>query len=162
MALVKGRNAYADVADGDAYNGEHPFGAAWEAFTPAQKAARLILATRLLDENFDWDGVASRLEQPLSWPRLGLLTRQLAVNPSGLIPELIRDATSEFARLLDEDTTADNVIEDLKVRSVTGAAFGSGVVRKVVPSAVVDIIPVEWYSSVRGHTEFDSMQLRRR
>ena len=161
MALVKGRNAYADVADADAYNGDHPFGEAWEAFTPAQKAARLILATRLLDENFEWEGVASQLKQPLSWPRLGLLTRQLAVLRSETIPELIRDATCEFARVLAEDTTADNVIEDLKVRSVTGAAFGA-VVRKVVPSSVVDIIPVEWYSSVRGHTEFDSMQLRRR
>ena len=161
MALVKGTNAYADVAEADLYNGDHPFGGAWAAFTPEQKAARLILATRLLDENFEWHGVASRLEQPVSWPRLGLLTRQLAVLPSETIPDLIRDATSELARVLEEDTTADNVIEDLKVRSVTGAAFGD-VVRKVIPSAVVDLIPVEWYSAVRGHTEFDSMQLRRR
>ena len=161
MALVKGQNAYADVEDGDAYNGDHPFGASWAALTPEQKAARLILATRLLDENFDWSGVASELQQPLSWPRLGLLTRQLAVLRSELIPDIIRDATCEFARLLEEDTTADNVIEDLKVRSVTGAAFSPGVIRKVVPSSVVDIIPVSWYGSVRGHTEFESLELRR-
>ena len=49
-------NAYADVADGDAYHAGHLYATAWTAATADQKAVALVMATRLIDAEYQFNG----------------------------------------------------------------------------------------------------------
>lgn len=160
MALQLGVDTLATVERADTYNAAHPWGSSWAPRETPDKEARLRLVSRLATQLIDWRGVAAVLSQPLAFPRQGLLTRQGAVIAGDEYPDELQDAVCEWARIIEEEDTDDNVIEDLQVRSVTGAAFGD-VVRKVVPSVVLDILPPGWYRSAKGHREMESVQLRR-
>jgi hypothetical protein len=93
-------NSYTTVEEADAYHEAHLYASTWTAASPEQKAAALIWATRLLDEQCDWDGTKATNEQALRWPRGG------AVDADGIpfdideIPPALKAATAEFARLL--------------------------------------------------------------
>ena len=70
MALVKGTNAYAEVAEADAYFQDRFGGSAWSALDDTQKSQVLITATGLLD-NLVWTGTALSEDQLLAFPRVG-------------------------------------------------------------------------------------------
>ena len=50
-------NAYANAADGDAYHDGHLYATAWTAATLANKEKALVMATRLIDAEFQFNGV---------------------------------------------------------------------------------------------------------
>lgn len=52
-------NSYASVADGDAYHAGHLYATAWTAATADQKAIALVMATRLIDAEYQFRGVKS-------------------------------------------------------------------------------------------------------
>ena len=62
-------NSYASVADGDVYFEGHLYASAWTAATPTTKAAALVMATRLVDSQFQFNGYRAHEEQALQWPR---------------------------------------------------------------------------------------------
>jgi hypothetical protein len=62
-------NSYADVADGDAHFAGHLYASAWTAATSDRKAAALVMATRLLDSQFQFNGSRTSTSQALQWPR---------------------------------------------------------------------------------------------
>ena len=62
-------NSYAAVADGDAYFEGHLYASAWTAATSGTKAAALVMATRLVDSQFQFNGYRAHEEQSLQWPR---------------------------------------------------------------------------------------------
>jgi len=62
-------NSYASVADGDEYHDGHLYATAWTAAVANQKAAALIMATRLIDAEFQFGGVRAIYAQALQWPR---------------------------------------------------------------------------------------------
>lgn len=70
MALVKGTNSFADVADFDAFFGDRLDVAAATSATPVDKAAALITATDILNE-LSWTGVVVDSNQLLAFPRNG-------------------------------------------------------------------------------------------
>ena len=161
MAIEKGTDSYATVAEADAYHAGLPFNAAWAPLELPRKEQLLRLATRLIDENFEWYGSPVLISQPLAWPRFGLLTRQWQVVTGEEIPGLIVSATAEFAlRLHTEDRTGEQVLEELQIRSASGTQFGD-VQRRVIPSAVRDIIPSEWVEHVRGFYDLGVVELMR-
>ena len=49
-------NSYADVTDGDAYHDGHLYATAWTGATADSKAAALVMATRLIDSQFQFNG----------------------------------------------------------------------------------------------------------
>jgi hypothetical protein len=49
-------NSYADVADGDSYHDGHLYASAWTGATADKKAAGLVMATRLIDSQFQFNG----------------------------------------------------------------------------------------------------------
>ena len=49
-------NSYADVTDGDAYHDGHLYATAWTGATVDRKAAALVMATRLIDSQFQFNG----------------------------------------------------------------------------------------------------------
>ncbi len=62
-------NSYADVAEGDAYFEGHLYASAWTAATADTKAAALVMATRLVDSQFQFNGYRAHEAQALQWPR---------------------------------------------------------------------------------------------
>ena len=62
-------NSYATVAEGDAYFDAHLYPSAWTAATATTKAAALVMATRLVDSQYQFNGFRAHDTQALQWPR---------------------------------------------------------------------------------------------
>src|SRR5512142_2314370 len=110
-------NSYADVADGDAYFEGHLYATAWTGATADAKAAALVMATRLVDAQFQFRGFRSHSEQALQWPRTecpepdrgggGWGVRSPECVDAGVVPAAVWEPTCELAReLLIADRTA--------------------------------------------------------
>lgn len=93
-------NSYCTVPEADTYHASHLYPDVWNDADPEQKVNGLITATRLLDENIQWFGFQRTVGQRLAWPRVGATYRSGYAIPTTVIPEPIRNATAEFARLL--------------------------------------------------------------
>src|ERR1039458_2568134 len=113
-------NSYADVADGDSYHDGHLYASAWTAAISSRKAAALVMATRVIDSQFQFNGSRTSSSQALQWPRAecpdpdkGLVTLS-ALLPIlsnfvdyDTVPAAVVQATCEMAReLLLVDRTA--------------------------------------------------------
>lgn len=149
-------NSYVTVAEADAYHVARPTttSAKWNAATADDKAAAVVTATELLDSAIQWTGAAVDPEQPLAWPRTGMVSRNGASIPDDEFPRDLKRATSEFARqVLAGNRLADNDvaragITDLKVGSISLSfkedQVASGV-PAVVPDAILIMLPASWY-----------------
>src|SRR5437870_961513 len=62
-------NSYANAADGDAYFDGHLYAGAWTAATTANKEKALVMATRLIDSQYQFNGFRAHETQALQWPR---------------------------------------------------------------------------------------------
>ncbi len=125
-------NSYAGVGDGDAYFEGHLYANAWTAATEATKGAALVMATRLVDSQFQFNGYRAHETQALQWPRercpdpdRNLVTSTplspVLTNfvPSDLVPKGVADAVCEMAReLLIADRTAAPAGEGLSYQNV--------------------------------------------
>ena len=128
-------NSYASAADGDAYHDGHLYAATWTAATTGGKEKALVMATRLIDGLFQFDGFKRLSAQALQWPRRecrdpdienGVVPGLLLVRGPFLdetkVPVLVVNATCELARaLLIEDRTDDPDGEGLSSMSVVGS-----------------------------------------
>jgi hypothetical protein len=63
-------NSYADVADGDAYHAGHLYGTAWKTANDDTKSAALVMASRLIDAEYQFGGWKAISGQALQWPRM--------------------------------------------------------------------------------------------
>jgi hypothetical protein len=136
-------NSYADVADADIYFDGHLYASAWTGATADKKAAALVMATRLIDAEYQFNGFRAHDNQALQWPRekcpdpdaslvsvsvLGWVGDNF-VEPD-LVPAAVVQAACEMAReLLIADRTASPAGEGLdSVASAhaTHAASGTG------------------------------------
>ncbi len=131
-------NAYANVADGDAYHAGHLYASAWTAATADNKAVALVMASRLIDAEYQFGGVKSADSQALQWPRyrcpdpdrdatLGVSLLLTSGNwvPENLVPKAVIQAACELAReLLIADRTAAPAGEGLKYYNNAGVQTG--------------------------------------
>ena len=113
-------NSYAAAADCDAYHDGHLYATAWTAATQARREAALVMATRLIDSQFQFNGSRTNASQALQWPRAecpdpdkGLVTLSALLPilsnfvPYDSVPAAVVQATCEMAReLLIVDRTA--------------------------------------------------------
>lgn len=134
-------NAYATLAEANAYHEAHAHGSAWRTALVETRQRALLTATRLIDQHFVWSGYPTTSAQVLAWPRGGLRDPNGNTLDSGSIPTRVKEATCEFARqLLAEDRTADSEIEAKGLRSLTvgsiAMTFDGAVRGKVIPDAV--------------------------
>ncbi len=127
-------NAYADVAEGDAYHEGHLYATDWTGASGAVKAAALVMATRLIDAYYQFRGFKAHEAQALQWPRefardddalsspsLSVLTPRDEYFASNIVPKLLRDATIEAAREFIKANRADDPDgEGLASISLTG------------------------------------------
>ena len=121
-------NSYADVADGNAYHDAHLYASAWTAATNDQKAIALVMASRLIDAEYQFLGTRTNVVQGLQWPRakcpepdnIHVPLAVLLPIPSDYVrydsvPKAMVQATCEMAReLLITDRTAAPLGEGLK------------------------------------------------
>ena len=109
-------NAYANAADADAYHEGHLYATAWVGATAEQKDAALVMATRLIDAEYQFGGVKATFAQALQWPRAECRSPDDEDElPSNAVPKAVLDATCEQAReLLIVDRTATPEGEGLK------------------------------------------------
>jgi hypothetical protein len=142
-------NAYADVADGDAYHDGHLYASAWTGATTDSKAAALVMATRVIDSQMQFRGIRAVGGQALQFPRAGC--RDEDADPdfgSGCVavdevPKAVVDATCELAReLLIADRTGAPVGEGLSYSNVgtTQTGYKSEDRRPVLPVLVQSML----------------------
>jgi hypothetical protein len=109
-------NAYANAADGDAYHEGHLYATAWTAATLANKESALVMATRLIDGQYQFNGLKANDAQSLQWPREDCHDPDGdEALPADAVPKAVIEATCELAReLLVADRTAAPEGEGLK------------------------------------------------
>ena len=146
-------NSYAAVADGDAYHDGHLYAATWTAATNATKEKALVMASRLIDGLFQFNGFKRLSTQSLQWPRRecrdpdnsngvvpGLLLARGPFLDETKVPPIVVNATCELARaLLVEDRTDNPEGEGLRSMNVVGSlglVFEPGDRQPVIPSVV--------------------------
>ena len=116
-------NTYISNADADTYFGSHLYATDWTGATEGNQDIALAMATRLLDDHFDYNGKATKQDQALSWPRFDIHDKAGYFIPSTTIPTPVKNATAEFAKwLLAEDRTAeedDRGFKSLKAGSLS-------------------------------------------
>ena len=132
-------NSYASVTDADAYFEGHLYASAWTGTTADSKAAALVMATRLIDAEYQFNGFRAHDVQALQWPRekcpdpdasvvsvsvLGWVGDNF-VEPD-LVPAPVVRATCEMAReLLIADRTASPAGEGLDTVTAAHATHAS-------------------------------------
>jgi len=106
-------NAYANAADGDAYHEGHLYATAWTGASAANKDAALVMATRLIDGQYQFNGVKANEGQALQWPREGCHDPDAdgwngGTVAASVVPKPVIEATCELARelLVADRTTA--------------------------------------------------------
>ena len=107
-------NSYASAVDGDSYHEGHLYADAWQSASTERKEAALVMATRVIDAEYQFNGRKSTDNQALQWPRYKCpdsdseaLWRGDAFVSSDAVPAAIVAATCEMAReLLVVDRTA--------------------------------------------------------
>ena len=62
-------NAYADLADANAYHDGHLYKSAWSLSDDDKRQTALVMATRLIDAEYQFGGVRATISQALQWPR---------------------------------------------------------------------------------------------
>jgi hypothetical protein len=142
-------NSYADLGDGNTYHAGHLYATAWTAATDEQKAVALVMATRLIDAEFQFNGTRTNAAQALQWPRAlcwdpdairvplsVLLPLPSDYVPFDSVPKAVVDATCEVARaMLIEDRTANPLGEGLKYTGLGASqtSFDKSDRRPVIP-----------------------------
>ena len=128
-------NSYASASDGDGYHDGHLYASTWTAASTGNRGKALVMATRLIDGSYQFNGVKSSGAQSLQWPRFGAIdpdrkeiqfsTLDSRLGPyfeSDRVPAALVSATCEMAReLLLLDRTAAPDGEGIKQLTVVGA-----------------------------------------
>jgi len=138
-------NAYCSLEEAEALMQGHPFSTRWDAATADMRRRALVLATRLLDDSMTWDGDPTTYEQKLQWPRMGCVTRTGDELADDSIPEAVREATVELARLvLVSDRSLDNEAQAAGLTSLSAAgismSFKANAGSKPIPDAVARML----------------------
>lgn len=116
-------NSYTDVAEADSYHQGNPYASGWYNLTTPKKEQLLRRATMLEDVMPGaWNGSATFSTQRLGHPRRGLKKRNGYPLSHLVIGQELKDATAEYAWLLEqEDLTATN---DVQLQGIKSASAG--------------------------------------
>ena len=101
-------NTYISQADADTYIEKHLYGTDFSGATSGNKDIALMMATRLIDNYFKFEGRKVNDTQILEFPRFDIYDRSGFLVQATTIPQALKDATAELAKwLLASDRTAD-------------------------------------------------------
>lgn len=138
-------NSYVDVATADAYFADRIHAEAWDTLTGKEKA--LVSASQLLDWYITWKGNKAVSEQPMQWPRSGVIRKDGTGVADDIIPSELKVATCEMAlSSISDDRTSDDPlagISKVKVSSLMIQADEKDATashRSVIPEKVKKIL----------------------
>ncbi len=158
-------NSFATIAEITTYNDEHPDNTKWSGATTDVQKIAAITATRLLDEWVQWVGTKATAAQALRWPRYGVLDVDEYYIDGDVIPNFLKDATSELARIIAEEG---NITKDPDTQGFKSLQAGSLKMEidkadrdkiGVLPDSVLAI--VEPYGTVRKRGGTGTVKLLR-
>ncbi len=137
-------NTYCTLAEAESYLEETLYPGEWADATNVNKNIALVMATRLLDEQIQWDGLPTDDTQVLQWPREYVTQKNNSMDyyDDDELPQWLKDATAEFAKLLlGDDTTADNELSNFTSLEVGPITLDMRQISKttVLPNAVWDM-----------------------
>jgi len=114
-SIVANANSYASIATIDAWVLTNPHDTIWSALAAAAKNGYAVMSCRVMNEQMDWDGWQTDDEQALDLPRSGMTDKNGNYIDNDEIPDEIKNAQCELARLLAiADRTADNDLKGFK------------------------------------------------
>jgi hypothetical protein len=156
-------NSYADLADANDYYAGHLYATAWTGAGDDQKAVALVMATRLVDAEYQFNGTRTTANQALQWPRAMcpepdnvhvpisvLLPIPYDYVQYDTVPKAVIQATCEMAReLLIADRTTAPPGEGLKYQNVGGTQTGYDKSdRRAVLSQVAQVMLAKYGSQI--------------
>jgi hypothetical protein len=121
-----GANAYCTVEFADSFNQMQIDGQDWGDLDLPDKQIRIATASQMIDANFDFHGRRISRFQGLEFPRWGIKDRDGFMIPAAPLPNFLKCATAELARILGERADAGG--------SATGSTSGqssAGAVEKI-------------------------------
>ena len=142
-------NSYCTLSEANTYHESRLHTDSWDDADDDTRNKALASATRLLDSHIAWNGYPTSISQGLQWPRSGLYDAFDELIGEAEIPQELKNATAEFARLLiDSDLT-----EDLSTEGIGGVGLGpikvdfsqSGQKRKVIPDIIKEMLDLWIY-----------------
>jgi hypothetical protein len=143
MALKKGTNSYATVAEADSYFEDRLDAAAWSLASEEQREKALVTATTVID-TMRWLGYVTDDEQRLAFPRVGRyfddkLGTEVQMDSSEVPERILIGLFEQAYHLLNSEGILDEVgtLDSLGVGSISidikrEAALIPPIVRKVV------------------------------
>lgn len=162
-ATVSGADSdsYVTVIDADAYHANHLYSLAWVSATAGNKEKALKMATRILDEKIEWEGIRGTSTQALAWGRVGMVYDGYTV-ASDTVPVQIKNATAEFARhLITSDTTGNadgKGLESLSVGDIS-LTFDKTDTAGVIPSIVQEML--RGWGDIHARAKFGTVSVVR-
>lgn len=106
---VANSNSYCTVDEADIYHENRLHASVWTTTGEDDKETALVWAARLLDEQVIWDGYKYDEDNSMHWPRGGAYDQAGYAIETDEIPQFLKDAVSEFARVL---ISSDRTLED--------------------------------------------------
>ena len=92
-------NTYANVADSDAYHADHLYPSTWTSASTTNKEKALALATRFIDQSYQFNGLKLKTTQSLQWPRVRAHNPDTGLDfPSNALPADLVRACCEMER----------------------------------------------------------------
>ena len=104
MTFEVGENSYVSVTDADEYHSLRG-NSGWTELSNTEKEQALVKATSWLNSALanKWKGRSADYEQSLPWPREGVYDEDDYYVDGNIIPQAIKDATSEVAKKIAVD-----------------------------------------------------------
>lgn len=131
-------NSYISLADAEAYFEGRLHSSAWDDATEADQNAALVMATRMIDQTFAYQGYRTTTTQALGWPRTNAVDCSGETIDSTVNPQSIQDATCEQSlALLGFDLTKKPV---LLFQGIKKGEIKGGVMAEMDKSFVPDTI----------------------
>jgi hypothetical protein len=134
-------NAYANAADGDSYFEGHLYATAWTGASAGQKDAALVMASRVIDAEYQFQGRRVNESQAMQWPRSDCPDPDRSGDlASDKVPAAVVKATCELAKeLLLVDRTAappgEGILEQQN-SDYSATVYSKKDVRQIIPDLV--------------------------
>jgi hypothetical protein len=146
-------NSYLTLAEAETYFESRLHTSTWDNAVTVIKNEAIVMATRVIDQMYDWANYQTEEEQALQWPRDGMLAaNEMEYIDDDVIPNELKNAVCELSiALIAEDITLDNDVEVQGLTSLRAGpvsmAFKTGVINKIIPDSVYYSIP-EWWGHI--------------
>lgn len=154
MALVAtpgaaNANSYLTLQEANDYFASRLHAEAWAAASDPQKEAALIWATRLIDVQVLFNGIATSADQSLAWPRTSMLNQNGYAILSTVVPRQLKDATAELAFLLiQSDRTLSSEVGEAGITSLRAGPvtlnFKDNIETFAIPTNVLALLVYTW------------------